>query len=163
MPNAATGSAPTISATHLVHAALRNRLGAARDPEGVAGGRRPLAVRFPLTRPRSHPRTSLRSKPKLNAEIRANEAVGTPADEPRGRGRGWRTGACSAKKYGDEVRVLSDGSARVVKGRNYSVELCGGTHVRATGGYRRVPESISESAVSSGGAPDRSSHRRGRA
>ena len=59
--------------------------------------------------------------------------------------------ALFGEKYGDEVRVLSMGrSAKTEAGeRNYSVELCGGTHVRATGdiGVFRI---VSESAVSSG-------------
>jgi len=52
------------------------------------------------------------------------------------------------EKYGDEVRVLSMGRAGQ-GGRSYSVELCGGTHVRATGdiGVFRI---VSESAVASG-------------
>jgi hypothetical protein len=56
--------------------------------------------------------------------------------------------ALFGEKYGEEVRVLSMGSAGE-GGRNYSVELCGGTHVRATGdiGLLRI---VSESAVSSG-------------
>src|SRR5690606_33122706 len=56
--------------------------------------------------------------------------------------------ALFGEKYGDEVRVLSMGRAGG-EGRRYSVELCGGTHVRATGdiGLFRI---VSESAVSSG-------------
>ncbi|MCB2078271.1 MAG: alanine--tRNA ligase, partial [Novosphingobium sp.] len=52
------------------------------------------------------------------------------------------------EKYGDEVRVLSMGRTGD-GGRNYSVELCGGTHVNATGdiGVFRI---VGESAVSSG-------------
>jgi alanyl-tRNA synthetase len=55
--------------------------------------------------------------------------------------------ALFGEKYGEEVRVLSMG--RSTGGRSYSVELCGGTHVRATGdiGLLRI---VSESAVSSG-------------
>ena len=55
--------------------------------------------------------------------------------------------ALFGEKYGEEVRVLSMG--RVADGRSYSVELCGGTHVRAMGdiGLFRI---VSESAVSSG-------------
>ncbi|HMP57454.1 MAG TPA: DHHA1 domain-containing protein, partial [Novosphingobium sp.] len=51
------------------------------------------------------------------------------------------------EKYGDEVRVLSMG--RSDAGQTYSVELCGGTHVRALGdiGVFRI---VAESAVSSG-------------
>jgi alanyl-tRNA synthetase len=61
--------------------------------------------------------------------------------------------ALFGEKYGDEVRVLSMGRVAAVEGaedpRHYSVELCGGTHVRATGdiGVFRI---VSESAVSSG-------------
>jgi alanyl-tRNA synthetase len=56
--------------------------------------------------------------------------------------------ALFGEKYGEEVRVLSMGRA-AGEGRNYSVELCGGTHVNATGdiGLFRI---VSESAVSSG-------------
>jgi alanyl-tRNA synthetase len=54
--------------------------------------------------------------------------------------------ALFGEKYGDEVRVLSMGAAGA---KSYSVELCGGTHVRALGdiGVLRI---VSESAVSSG-------------
>ena len=56
--------------------------------------------------------------------------------------------ALFGEKYGDEVRVLGMGRAGE-GGRNFSVELCGGTHVNATGdiGVFRI---VSESAVSSG-------------
>jgi alanyl-tRNA synthetase len=56
--------------------------------------------------------------------------------------------ALFGEKYGDEVRVLSMGR-KSGDARSYSVELCGGTHVRATGdiGVFRI---VSESAVSSG-------------
>ena len=63
-----------------------------------------------------------------------------------------RSGAMAlfGEKYGEEVRVLSMGSGNWQdSGNSYSVELCGGTHVRATGdiGLFRI---VSESAVSSG-------------
>jgi alanyl-tRNA synthetase len=56
--------------------------------------------------------------------------------------------ALFGEKYGDEVRVLSMGRRRR-RAQTYSVELCGGTHVRALGdiGLFRI---VSESAVSSG-------------
>ena len=82
----------------------------------------------------------------MNAEIRANEAVMTRLMTPDD---AIEAGAMAlfGEKYGDEVRVLSMGRAKGK--RNYSVELCGGTHVNATGdiGVFRI---VSESAVSSG-------------
>jgi len=83
----------------------------------------------------------------VNAEIRANEQVSTRLMTPDD---AVAAGALAlfGEKYGDEVRVLSMGRSGK-EGRNYSVELCGGTHVRATGdiGVFRI---VSESAVSSG-------------
>ena len=83
---------------------------------------------------------------EVNAEIFANEPVTTRSMSPD---EAIEAGALAlfGEKYGDEVRVLSMGRAR--KGRSYSVELCGGTHVRATGdiGLFRI---VNESAVASG-------------
>lgn len=133
------------SATHLVHAALRNRLGQHVTQKGslVAADR----LRFDF----SHP-TALTAEDiavieaEVNAEIRANEPVVTRLMSPED---AIAAGAMAlfGEKYGDEVRVLSIG--RVKEARAYSVELCGGTHVRATGdiGLFRI---VSESAVSSG-------------
>jgi alanyl-tRNA synthetase len=84
---------------------------------------------------------------EVNAEIRANEPVSTRLMSPED---AVEAGALAlfGEKYGEEVRVLTMGRAGSA-GRNYSVELCGGTHVRATGdiGVFRI---VSESAVSSG-------------
>ena len=82
---------------------------------------------------------------EVNAEIRANEPVVTRLMSPD---EAIEAGAMAlfGEKYGDEVRVLSMGRTT---DKTYSVELCGGTHVRALGdiGVFRI---ISESAVSSG-------------
>ena len=84
---------------------------------------------------------------QVNDEIRSNETVATGLMSPDD---AVTAGALAlfGEKYGDEVRVLSMGR-KSGEGRNYSVELCGGTHVEATGeiGVFRI---ISESAVSSG-------------
>ena len=82
----------------------------------------------------------------MNAEIRANEPVATRLMTPD---EAVASGALAlfGEKYGDEVRVLSMG--REDDSRYYSVELCGGTHVAATGDIA-IFKIISESAVASG-------------
>ena len=134
------------SATHLVHAALRNRLGGHVTQKGsmVAEDR----LRFDFSHPVAlTPEDIAAVEEEVNAEIRANETVGTRLMTPDD---AVAAGALAlfGEKYGDEVRVLSMGRAGR-EGRNYSVELCGGTHVNATGdiGVFRI---VSESAVSSG-------------
>ncbi len=132
------------SATHLLHAALRHRLGEHVTQKGslVAEDR----LRFDF----SHP-TALSSEDiaaieaEVNAEIRANEAVTTRLMTPDD---AISAGAIAlfGEKYGDEVRVLSMG--RFTE-RHYSVELCGGTHVNATGDIALL-RIVSESAVASG-------------
>jgi len=134
------------SATHLVHAALRGRLGGHVTQKGsmVAEDR----LRFDFSHPVAlTPEDIAAIEAEVNAEIRANEQVSTRLMTPDD---AVAAGALAlfGEKYGDEVRVLSMGRAGG-EGRNYSVELCGGTHVRATGdiGIFRI---VSESAVSSG-------------
>ncbi|MEM7703527.1 MAG: alanine--tRNA ligase [Pseudomonadota bacterium] len=134
------------SATHLVHAALRNRLGDHVTQKGslVAEDR----LRFDFSQPSALTNDDIAAiEAEVNAEIRANEPVSTRLMSPDD---AVEAGALAlfGEKYGDEVRVLSMGRAGA-GGRNYSVELCGGTHVNATGdiGVFRI---VSESAVSSG-------------
>jgi alanyl-tRNA synthetase len=133
------------SATHLLHAALRNRLGGHVTQKGSLVAQERLRFDF------SHPKpltdddiTAIEAE--VNAEIRHNERVSTRLMSPD---EAIEAGAMAlfGEKYGDEVRVLAMG--RVAGSRNYSVELCGGTHVEATGdiGVFRI---VSESAVSSG-------------
>ena len=134
------------SATHLVHAALRNRLGDHVTQKGslVSDDR----FRFDFSQPKPLEDADIAAiEAEVNAQIRANEAVGTRLMTPDD---AVAAGALAlfGEKYGDEVRVLSMGS-KGDEGRNYSVELCGGTHVNATGdiGLFKI---VSESAVSSG-------------
>ena len=134
------------SATHLVHAALRGRLGGHVTQKGsmVAEER----LRFDFSHPVAlTPDDIAAIEAEVNAEIRANEPVTTRLMSPED---AVAAGALAlfGEKYGEEVRVLAMGRAGR-EGRNYSVELCGGTHVRATGdiGLFRI---VSESAVSSG-------------
>ncbi|MDE2560917.1 MAG: alanine--tRNA ligase [Sphingomonadales bacterium] len=133
------------SATHLLHAALRNRLGDHVTQKGslVAADR----LRFDFSQPTALTADDIAAiEAEVNAEIRANEAVSTRLMTPDD---AIAAGAMAlfGEKYGDEVRVLSMGRAH--DGKSFSVELCGGTHVRATGdiGVFRI---VSESAVSSG-------------
>ena len=134
------------SATHLVHAALRNRLGDHVTQKGslVSDDR----FRFDFSHPKPLADEDIAAiEAEVNAEIRANERVGTRLMSPDD---AVAAGALAlfGEKYGDEVRVLSMGR-KADGGNNYSVELCGGTHVEATGdiGLFKI---VSESAVSSG-------------
>ncbi|MGB3796087.1 MAG: alanine--tRNA ligase [Alteraurantiacibacter sp.] len=136
------------SATHLVHAALRSHLGEHVTQKGslVAEDR----FRFDFSHPKPIAPSEIAAiEAEVNAEIRANEDVRTQLMSPDD---AIEAGAMAlfGEKYGEEVRVLSIGRTDNSRsGRNYSVELCGGTHVNATGdiGVFRI---ISESAVSSG-------------
>lgn len=134
------------SATHLLHAALRNRLGSHVTQKGslVAEDR----LRFDFSHPKPLSNDDIAAIERdVNEEIRSNEAVSTRLMSPD---EAIEAGAMAlfGEKYGDEVRVLSMGRAGA-NGTGFSVELCGGTHVNATGdiGLLRI---ISESAVSSG-------------
>ncbi|APE28407.1 alanine--tRNA ligase [Aurantiacibacter gangjinensis] len=136
------------SATHLVHAALRNHLGEHVTQKGslVAQDR----LRFDFSHPKPVSADEIAAiEAEVNAEIRANDPVVTRLMSPDD---AVEAGALAlfGEKYGEEVRVLSIGrSDASSSGKTYSVELCGGTHVKATGdiGLFRI---ISESAVSSG-------------
>jgi len=134
------------SATHLVHAALRNHLGDHVTQKGSLVAEDRFRFDFSHPKPLSADEIAV-IEAEVNAEIRHNEPVSTRLMSPDD---AIEAGAMAlfGEKYGEEVRVLSMGSAGK-GGRNYSVELCGGTHVRATGdiGLFRI---ISESAVSSG-------------
>ena len=133
------------SATHLLHAALRNRLGDHVTQKGSMVGQDRL--RFDFSHPKALTDEDIAAvEAEVNAEIRHNEPVTTRLMSPE---EAIEAGAMAlfGEKYGEEVRVLAMG--RVAGSRNYSVELCGGTHVNATGdiGVFRI---VSESAVSSG-------------
>ena len=134
------------SATHLAHAALRNRLGEHVTQKGSLVSEDRFRFDFSHPKPLSDDDISA-IEAEVNEEIRANEAVGTRLMTPDD---AVAAGALAlfGEKYGEEVRVLSMGR-KGEEGRNYSVELCGGTHVEATGdiGLFKI---VSESAVSSG-------------
>ncbi|MDB5677144.1 alanine--tRNA ligase [Sphingomonas bacterium] len=132
------------SATHLLHAALRERLGTHVAQKGSLVA--PDRLRFDFSQPVAVEADALAAvEADVNAYIRQNDAVSTrlmTPDEAIAEG----AMALFGEKYGDEVRVVSMG-----RGGDgiYSLELCGGTHVNATGdiGLFKV---VSEGAVSSG-------------
>src|SRR4051812_34325901 len=132
------------SATHLLHAALRRHLGTQVTQKGslVASD----YFRFDFSHPKALTREEIDAvEAEVNAQIRSNEAVTTRLMTPD---EAISAGAMAlfGEKYGDEVRVLSMGR---MTDADYSVELCGGTHVRALGDIQLL-KIISESAVSSG-------------
>ncbi len=132
------------SATHLLHAALRNHLGKHVSQKGslVAADR----FRFDFSHPKALTTAEISAiETEVNRQIRENAQVGTRLMTPDD---AIAAGAMAlfGEKYGDEVRVLSMG--RAGEG-TYSVELCGGTHVSATGDIALF-KIVSESAVSSG-------------
>ncbi|MCH8615337.1 alanine--tRNA ligase [Sphingomonas sp. SM33] len=132
------------SATHLLHAALRHRLGTHVTQKGSLVA--PDYFRFDFSHPKALTREEIdQVEADVNAQIRGNEPVTTrlmTLDEAIEAG----AMALFGEKYGDEVRVLSMGRSSET---DYSVELCGGTHVRALGDIQLL-KIISESAVSSG-------------
>ncbi|GGE05015.1 alanine--tRNA ligase [Polymorphobacter glacialis] len=132
------------SATHLLHAALRHRLGEHVTQKGslVAADR----LRFDFSQARALTSEDIAVvEAEVNSQIRGNRAVTTRLMTPDA---AIEAGALAlfGEKYGEEVRVLSMGGDDEV---NYSTELCGGTHVNALGdiGMFKI---TGESAVASG-------------
>ena len=132
------------SATHLVHAALRTRLGGHVTQKGslVADDR----FRFDFSHPKAlSPEDIAIVEADVNAHIRGNDAVTTRLMTPDD---AIAAGAMAlfGEKYGDEVRVLTMGRGDDAA---FSVELCGGTHVTALGdiGLFKI---VTEGAVASG-------------
>jgi len=132
------------SATHLLHEALRQRLGAHVAQKGSLVA--PERLRFDFSQPTAiDPARIAEVETDVNAQIRGNGLVDTrlmTPDEAIAEG----AMALFGEKYGDEVRVVSMGSER---GKTYSLELCGGTHVRALGDIGLFTV-VGEGAVSSG-------------
>ena len=132
------------SATHLLHAALRNRLGGHVTQKGSLVA--PERLRFDFSNPTALSDEDIAAvEAEVNEEIRANQAVTTRLMAPED---AVEAGALAlfGEKYGDEVRVLSMGRQT---DKHYSIELCGGTHVDALGDIALF-KIIGESAVSSG-------------
>ncbi|MCK4203453.1 alanine--tRNA ligase [Brucella pituitosa] len=137
------------SATHLLHEALRETLGSHVAQKGSLVA--PDRLRFDFSHPKPISAEELTAVENLaNEIILQNAPVSTrlmAVDDAIAEG----AMALFGEKYGDEVRVVSMGTATHGEkaGKAYSVELCGGTHVRQTGdiGLVRI---LSDSGVAAG-------------
>lgn len=117
------------SATHLLHAALRQILGEHVQQKGSLVASDVLRFDFANDQPVSFEQLQQIER-LVNAEVIANTAVSTELldiDTAKAKGAMMLFG----EKYGEEVRVLSMGS--VIDEKNFSIELCGGIHVKRTG------------------------------
>jgi len=133
------------SATHLLHEALRRRLGKHVTQKGSLVA--PDRLRFDVSQPTPIPPETLKQvEDDVNARVLRNEEVVTRLMTPDA---AVQAGALAlfGEKYGEEVRVVSMGG--LDDDLHFSTELCGGTHVRRTGdiGLFHI---VSESAVSAG-------------
>ena len=127
------------SATHLLHAALRNLLGEHVNQKGSLVEAERMRFDFSHFEPVSASQLAQLER-EVNAQIRANVDLKTQLmniEEAKKAG----AMALFGEKYDDDVRVVSMG--------DFSMELCGGTHVRATGdiGLFRI---INETGIASG-------------
>ena len=139
------------SATHLLHEALRGALGDHVAQRGSLNA--PDRLRFDFSHSKALSLEELRTvEAEVNAYIRQNSAVETRIMTPDD-ARAIGAQALFGEKYGDEVRVVSmgdeAGSGKGLGGRTYSLELCGGTHVRQTGDIG-VFVTLGDAASSSG-------------
>lgn len=127
------------SATHLLHEALREVLGTHVEQKGSFVS--PEALRFDFSHFQKVTDEEIRQVEKLVSEkIRANFPLEEHRNMPIAQAQALGAMALFGEKYGEEVRVVKYGS---------SIELCGGTHIPATGmiGSLRV---VAESSIAAG-------------
>jgi alanyl-tRNA synthetase len=135
------------SATHLLHEALRRRLGEHVTQKGSLVA--PDRLRFDFSHPKGLTAEDITFlEHEVNRRIRANADVATRLMTPDA---AIEAGAMAlfGEKYGEEVRVVSMGGRTEDEHKEFSTELCGGTHVRRTGdiGFLKI---VSEGAVGAG-------------
>ncbi len=135
------------SATHLLHQALRDILGDHVAQKGSLVAEDFLRFDFSHNQPIT-PEQLADITQKVNLKICANKPVETHVMNQES---AIKAGALAlfGEKYGDEVRVLFMGEPDNDDKKYYSVELCGGTHVRATGdiGFFKI---LSQESVAAG-------------
>ncbi|HEV7417351.1 MAG TPA: alanine--tRNA ligase, partial [Tianweitania sediminis] len=137
------------SATHLIHEALREVLGTHVAQKGSLVA--PERLRFDISHPKPMSPAELEDVERMaNAIVVQNSPVTTrlmAVDDAIAEG----AMALFGEKYGDEVRVVSMGTATDGEraGKAYSTELCGGTHVTATGDIGLI-RLLADTAVAAG-------------
>ena len=140
------------STTHLMHESLRNILGDHVAQRGSLND--PKRIRFDFSHGKPLTEIELGEvETQVNSYIRQNTDVSTRLMTP-GEAKELGARALFGEKYGDEVRVVSMGlknnSGLGVFGKTFSLELCGGTHVKRTGdigSFKIISESASASGV----------------
>ncbi|MGR3591772.1 alanyl-tRNA synthetase [Limimaricola soesokkakensis] len=146
-----TGIRANHSATHLLNEALRRALGDHVAQRGSLNAHDRLRFDFSHSAALT-PAEIEKIEDEVNEMIRQNSTVETRVMTPD-EARGLGAQALFGEKYGDEVRVVSmgklDGSGKGTDQATYSIELCGGTHVRQTGDIGAFVL-LSDSASSSG-------------